>query len=383
MLIVGCLLIYVSMYGIAGFADLFSLTGTVENFSSYVEVDPGNNIDVGPSNIVTHGATRGESAYLYKDMGGAVTDFTHSVTVEVMVGRSSGVSWVWAVGNDIPWIAPDWPADSGIKQTVGIMFYDMPSDPRIRLYTDEGGTGAVKDNPSREYRPGTSNKKFQIEITKSGTLVNCLIYKYGQSSPEHTLTCTVPSGASYRYVFACATSDYGVTSGTQICKISDLLLDGGVVPPPPPPPAESGTVQLNAWDGANWITGATMSVTWPDNTQTTEQTPYSNTQAPLGAYTVTCTYGGETANNSPQTFQLTAGATVSITFNFGGTTPPPPPPPPNGDDLLDKIILFIEGILDNSTVKTLMLITGVGLAGIGMIALIMPRRRPRPYPPYY
>jgi hypothetical protein len=104
--------------------------------------------------------------------------------------------------------------------------------------------------------------------------------------------------------------------------VSDIVLGGPSSPPPPPTQNQYGTLKFSTWNGENWIVGATLTITFPNGTTMDMLTPYDNSQAPAGSYTVKCVSSGQEADNSPHTFTLYATEIESFTFVFG-TTPPP------------------------------------------------------------
>jgi hypothetical protein len=148
-------------------------------------------------------------------------------------------------------------------------------------------------------------------------------------------TSTMTSIANMRksVELAMAEDYYGVflyeyaKSKSNPFDVSDVVSGGSPLPPPPQPPppqTQYGTLRFSAWDGENWMAGATLIMTFPNGTVTSGLTPYNNTQAPLGSYTVKCVYSGQTADNSPYNFTLASNEMKSYTFVFGITPPPSP-----------------------------------------------------------
>ena len=124
-------------------------------------------------------------------------------------------------------------------------------------------------------------------------------------------------GAGYDGVFL---YEYAKSKSNPF-DLSDIV-NGSSPPTPPPAQTPYGTLRLSAWDGENWIAGATLNITFPSGIVTRRLTPYYNTQAPAGSYTVECTYSSQMANNSPCIVTLASGEIESWTFIFGSTPPP-------------------------------------------------------------
>jgi len=107
--------------------------------------------------------------------------------------------------------------------------------------------------------------------------------------------------------------------------VSDIVSASSTpTPPPSQPPTQTqyGTLRFSAWDGENWMAGATLNLTFPNGTVTSGLTPYSESHAPIGPYKAECAYSGQKADNSPLNFTLASDETKSYTFIFG-TAPPP------------------------------------------------------------
>ena len=204
-----------------------------------------------------------------------------------------------------------------------------------------------------------------LRIQGSGGSISFSYKKSGQWVEVYTETYLLPTTNCHVYLAGHAYS--GEPVGTQWVDNFNLETSGQ----PPPPPPDTGSIRLYAWDGLTHVS-ASLSITFPDGTTKTATTPYENSAAPVGMYSVTCTYSGSTQSHS---FSLSQGGTETKTFSFGDDTPPPPPTP---FDFLE----WLNQFLANATVRSLMLIGGITLVGLcGIMAFTPEKKRYAPRPP--
>ncbi|MBS7633199.1 hypothetical protein KEJ15_06240 [Candidatus Bathyarchaeota archaeon] len=104
--------------------------------------------------------------------------------------------------------------------------------------------------------------------------------------------------------------------------VSDIVFSTGSTPEPSPSQTQYGTLKFSAWNGENWVVGAALTIMFPNGTIIDKFTPYENSQAPLGFYTVNCVNSGQEADNSPYSFTLDSNEVESYTFVFGPSPPP-------------------------------------------------------------
>jgi hypothetical protein len=360
LIFVGALLIYLSIFGVSGFGFRFAVTNP-ENYLTYTKVDPNNHITIVDTAHLIHVARMDEDVYLYRDLT-SFSDFTHKVQIRITV-PSNGINWPWAVVNTMPWKGFDMPGCSNTG--IGIMFYDFSDKREIRLYF-----GSANQIPQGTTFIGTSGVTYYITITKSGMNVKCLLYTGGFDTPPlvGTLEANLIKSETYRYVLACATSNYPRTY-SQTAEIGNLQLSGQV----PPPGTGSLSVMGYADQTAVQFSAYYVGPSGQGPTVTVPTSGYTWFSLAVGTYTVYGTYNS-ILKNQPVT--VVAGQTASATLTFAGTEPPPEPP---------DFLKWLTDMLNNPMVKTLFTIGGVGSLGIGFIGLVTGRKKPeRPqYAPSY
>jgi len=148
---------------------------------------------------------------------------------------------------------------------------------------------------------------------------------------------------------------------------------------PPSPDKAKITVRTAYWTGSAWqdvnvdVRVEKSGVYY--GTWTTVNGYYGPQEVDPGTYTFSATY--QTLSDS-ETITVVAGDSKTVGLGFGSTEPPPTPPP--------DIISWLTQLLANPTVKSLLLMIGIGMVGISGIMLVMPERKrftPAPYPHYY
>ena len=330
LIFIGAMLLYLGVFGISALPFRFQLT----DYNSFTKVDPNNHITITSATTLTHVASRNELAYLSKQCS-PFTDFTHSVEAMLTAPFPSGINWIWAVSPNAVWQGPD----VGGANTVGLMVYNGGEE--VRLY------GAVQPGYSTWHGPMTANVWYRFEITKTGLTVTCKIYK--EAVLATTLTYTLPTAYTFSYVFGCATSYYNTGACLQTVQIRNLQLSGG-------PGTGSLSVVGYADQVAVQFSAYYIGPSGQGPTVTVPTSGYTWSNLAPGTYTV---YGTYNAIQKNQQVTVVAGQTVSATLTFSGTSP-------DGFDFLK----WIEDMLNNSMVKTMFTLSGIGCIGIGAIGLV-------------
>jgi hypothetical protein len=346
--VVGIILIYFSIFGTAGFG--FILTGSTEDFTTYTKVDPNNHISV-TANHIDFIYRRNEIAYLYKDKGaGHFTDFTHLVTIKVLALVDYVIPVFWMVSNDL--------GDQSSLQTGGKTFLSLEhychpiSNCILQIRECNAGTGYYASN---SISTGTT---YYLTIARSGTAFTCKAYSdAARTNLLFTLSLTLHSTISFRYIFGCNGWDDFATTDTNENYIDNLDLQEQT--------PTTGNLQVKGY--ANQIavqfSAYYVGPSGQGPTVTVPASGYNWSSLAPGTYTVYGTYNDILKN---QQVTVVVGQTASATLTFSGTPPPP------------DIISMIKDFFNNPTVRQLMLIGGLLTTAICGIIFIVPKKRPTP-----
>lgn len=173
---------------------------TVEDFTTYTEVDPNNHISK-TAYHVDFQPYRNEDAYLYKDKGASYfMEFTHYLEITVVSGQNYFQGHPWALTNEVDDI-------NGLKTAgktfIDIQIYKSTESNQARIYIDKCDAGVYT---SSSYYLLTYGTKYYLKIVRTGTSLTLYIYSdFARSNLLSTLTLTTDIGWSFRYVFAANT----------------------------------------------------------------------------------------------------------------------------------------------------------------------------------
>ena len=198
-------------------------------------------------------------------------------------------------------------------------------------------------------------------------------YAYDTSSPFCTANFQL-STSQYAQPFI------GIYYDTQYYGLAEfdnfvMSVSSGGSPPPPPP--LQGTLEVYCYvDGA--LTNPDNNLIYINGVQyTVTSTGYWAGNLYPGTYEVYAYYNGQMEK---ETATVIEGQTTKVTLSWGRQSPPTPPPTP------PDFISLINEFISNPTVRSILLISGVALIGLGLIGLLgsaSSRPRPPPPSPYY
>lgn len=176
-----------------------------------------------------------------------------------------------------------------------------------------------------------------------------------------------PFALSSKTVYPYIQGIFGVGTAAQT-DVDDFVLTVSGTPPP-----GTGNLQVMGYadqTGVQFLayyvgpSGQSPTVTVPNS-------GYMWANIATGSYTVYGTYNGIQKN---QQVTVVAGQTATATLTFSGT------PPLETPDFLK----WIKDTLNNPIVKNIMLLSGVGMCGVGLIVLVWPTKHVIPaYPTYH
>jgi hypothetical protein len=346
---IGGLLIYLSLYGLTGLGFL-GLAGTPVDFTSWVEDDPHSRITVTSNTVTVTTLLRSEKGLVYKDFG--VGHFSGPFDITVTAQITSSNAW-----QAFPFLTLT--TQSGTQLQL-FYYYGGIMGTDLDLYMTYG---------SKLGNCTITNGQHTFEIVRdSANKVKCVIdggktiwvYQDWQNPSQGTVA--VPDAFQFVYAFKWMgdTAQVEPVSGV----VSNLIIAGET-----PAPGQVGRLRFKAYDsnglqtvGYVTCTSAPSGVTI--NSFDTLSTDWKDLGTyPVGSYTFQCTINGVSASDSPMTFTLdTAGKDVQ--FHAGSV-------PPNVPDFLQ----MLKDLFANPTFKTLELITGIGLIGIGCLMAFTGGRR--------
>jgi hypothetical protein len=178
---------------------------TIEDFTSYTEVDPNNHITLVGTNHIDFKDYRNETAYLYKDKtAGHFTDFTHLLDGRMNSHSGNNLSYIWLLSNDIGNVKA---LSDAHKNFILIRFYYYSGYYfSIEEFYWDGNT----EQEYNSYHTVTAGTWYYFKIIKSGTSFK--VEAYSDSARTNKLwecSLTLYDSGSKRYVFVCDTWNSG------------------------------------------------------------------------------------------------------------------------------------------------------------------------------
>jgi hypothetical protein len=393
LIFVGALLLYLGVFGLV-IPFRFAVTGSPEDFSTYTEVDPNSHISKTATHI-DHVGYSNEDCYLYKDKGANhFADFVHLMDVKfVSSGSAQYGHSLYSLSNDVD----DWKGlvDTG-KTAIGIIGEHASEYPYLLFVVEAYGGVQYSSGPSPvpipEKEKLAENTWYYLNLVKSGTSLTLTIYSdAARINLVNTKSILLHANHQFRYVFGVNSLNEPLNAWCEVYW-DNLYLQEGTTPPP-----STGTIQVNAqyYSGA-WIPvpqTVTVTVTC-DGSQ--KQVPATFSGLAVGSHiinlvTTSITVSSGVTYSFSQWEDSSTATTRQVSVASGeaktlcayysqGTTPPPPPPPPT-DDWFELIKQYFQ----NAVLKSIFVLAGVLLTGIGVIGLLPHRKtsqRPTPYPYY-
>jgi hypothetical protein len=198
---------------------------TLEDFTSYTEVDPNSHITK-TANHIDAKLYRNEDAYVYKDNGvnHFGSSFTHLIGTKPVAHYDNGECGIWAVAQGIGSIDS---ADAGNELTVywyyhNTYHYVLYIHERYNSVSYETRTGVVD-----QFVAGTW---YYLKIVKSGT--SFTLYIYSDSARTNLITSislTLHADISYQYCYGCLSWNSGNAYWLQAYIDNLDLQEGGAI----------------------------------------------------------------------------------------------------------------------------------------------------------
>jgi hypothetical protein len=168
-----------------------------EDFTTFTEVDIAADRIQKTANHVDHYARRDETTYLYKDYGAAhFGDFTHKIKVKSS-GGAQCMGGLWVLANNLGNL---YALKSNSYNHIFLFTYGTT------LYLREVDSGSdYSDSMSF-----TASTWYYVKIVKSGTSLNAYVYSDDTyTTLVDTLTLTLQTNHTFRYLYACNTYNNG------------------------------------------------------------------------------------------------------------------------------------------------------------------------------
>jgi len=363
LLFVGCILIYLSVFGITGFGFRFALGSSFTDTFNTIDTtrwtifkDPIYSGQLYADGVLhfdwsskpTGQGTEGWESVTFFSI--AMYDFSQSgsLTVDIVsMTGGTGKIRVFDLGlSDGGW-------ESSTARRICVR-----KNGRANYYciSDSSKSPAEFNTQAFVKYPGS----LKIEVDK--TTGKLIFYVDGAKLGDYANTWST----SQLYVYMRAVVDW--------TYYGHLTVDNYQVVAGSAPPPGTGNLQVIGYADQTAVQFSAYYVgpSGQGPTVTVPASGYTWSNLATGTYTVYGTYNSIQKN---QQVTVVAGQTASATLTFAGT------PPQETPDFLK----WIKDLLNNATVKSLMLIGGIGMAGLGLIGLIIPSKKSYPSPPpsYY
>jgi hypothetical protein len=354
LILAGGICIYIAVFGLTVPFQL-----ALVSFTDFTEVDPATYLAVSSSRITFTNVPRNVDAYVYKNMGsGYFTNFEHKFDFAITACEDGSMLALWGISNQI---------DDTYAWTTGLILLCNPLNVNIpRVFLDEINVGIGTMHTL------AVNTNYYVTIARSGTTFSLVIRTGSHTGTIVAQSSITVTATAYQYMYGFSSCNSGGMFSSlrkQSGYVENLDLQGGTSPP------DTGNLRVIGYaDGtAVQFSAYYIGPSGQGPTVTVPASGYTWSNLAPGTYTVYGTYNSIQKN---QQVTVVAGQTASATLTFAGT------PPQETPDFLK----WIKDLLNNATVKSLMLIGGVGMAGLGVIGLVMPGKKsysPPPPPSYY
>jgi len=363
LIVVGVIMVYVGYFGIPTGMPFALVTGNTvtDDFND-------NYIDASVWEVYTKGGALVEetnqrlevSASTGDQHGGLVTRNTYDQPhVEVQ-------AWLISIDKAILGVSPIWDVAGDsyrllVERKVGSTDWDYT----VRY-------NPLGDDQGQVLTTGVCNGNEKLRIVVSSTTVTFSVGTYQVHSEASRLTSPIVEVRFW--MVRKAAHD---TPGSGYFDNFYMTYEGGA-----PPPPDTGTVKVFAWDktGGEYVS-CTASLTNPDGQTQTINVPisgYTQSNAKVGTWSVSGSYGSVPPTTDTDSGYLSAGATLTLTLEFGEGSDPNG----NGDG-----IDFIEWFNSQVWLRQIFTFGGIALIGIPILALVagvsFKGKRPQHAPPHY
>lgn len=351
-IVVGIMLVYLSLFGLS-LPKLYALTGDIIK-------EDWNSIDTSKwmySSLTNPGGT-GCTGSCVMDPAG-ILKMSPDETSSNLAGRAMvssknpAASDQWTVEMKIKF--DEW-GGTGADGTFDLQVFRLDFTCAIRIRSGTVGIStsqdvwnsatSTTDTAWHVWTVTCDKPATQVKVYRDSILIQTWALPMLQSNPR----------------FALCFYDWTVGGTLPVCHVDYVYMDVGVKPPSGGGGPTTGSISIKAYFNNSYVTQS-FSITWPDgSTQTLSaagDAGYTNTNAPFGSYTISSdAYSGHACTNSPKQFTLSTSATsFPYTFTYAG----------GGSPGIDPF--------KDPTVKTVLLVSGVGVTGLSAVMMFVPFRK--------
>jgi hypothetical protein len=254
---------------------------TLEDFTTYTEVDPNNHIAFNATHIDFQDY-RNEDTYLYKDMGtGYFINFTNFIDFKRVSYNNNPTVHIDVLANNLDDV---YGFQTNHQPSISIKCYITT------IYLLETCDTSPYGFASSSYE-GIQDTWYYFKMVKSGTSLKLYIYDTvahrlagGETGLLATLTLTLHSNWSFRYIYACNVANTETADNYGDCDVDNLDLQEAETPSvtvtitypqnttyttstiPVQLSASGGTIDkiwYNCKNGTSWIYGSNITYTAP------------------------------------------------------------------------------------------------------------------------
>ena len=199
-------------------ADMPEPPDPLEDFTTYIENDPGSDLSVISDTVNFTALSRNVDARVYKDFGiGHFGNFDHIFRIKITAVTGQGLVWPEMMANIIDDIFDIRAAN---EDYLGVEWIRIASENKIRLHESDEGTLYVDTSIILNL-----NTNYYINNKVVGTASTCDIY----DDPDNTnlvdgLSLTLQKTYSLRYLYAINAINDGLSALTITGEMGDLDL---------------------------------------------------------------------------------------------------------------------------------------------------------------
>ena len=280
------------------FPVMVNANPSYEDFTTYIEVEPDNRIQV-TTNHIDFTSYRNEEAYLYKNKGvDYFEDFDHKVDSRCG-GGGVWSAYVWGLSNEVNGLYD-------CQYSLGLIMHDNDN----KFYLRENYDGTKYSTSSSDI--WEDNKLYYLRIKKTDTSFTCDVYSTASNRDSETnkltnlcTSLTLQSDESYRYVYGCS-GTYWDTQ-TSYTTVDVEYLDLGLIDNPPyySDIGDNDVTQVGEY--------VTCSSYWQDDFELDTCYVQHNSTGTSTNYSISVSGTASWAN---KTFQLNFTANIKVQYKF-------------------------------------------------------------------